>query len=223
MKLYNFLLFGLVLLLIQSSALATNNVGWLEPTDFTLGPNNFVNLLNNDALLRGDAGDQVNFNKYYGYVRTGYNDANWNGVGGIFSSECPGGDYDRALAAAYNTLEGSQLFDTFDTVSVVGTDTLVKYTIWGDVFPDGTVDQTDYDLLYFNLGKTGMKWIDGDITYDTTGSVDQTDYDLMYFNIGKSISGAPQAGAAIASVPEPSTLALLAIFGMIAFAYRKFN
>lgn len=211
----------LAVLVALSATAAFAAPGLIIQTDFIIDPAApFVELYNNSALLRGDTGDMVKFNKYYGYVATGFNGGAWDGIGGIGSSNAAADPTAFALGTIYNSLDGSQIYDTFEGTAVTGTDTLVKYTLMGDVTCDGVVDLTDYDLLYGNYNTTGQKWIGGDMTYD--GTVDLTDFDLMYGNYGKTYSG-PVSSGNLAAVPEPTTIVLLSICGLFVFLYKKFN
>ena len=71
----------------------------------------------------------------------------------------------------------------------------------GDANRDGLVDQADYTVWYNNYGASG-EWGEGDFTND--GLIDQADYTIWYNNYG-STGG---------SVPEPMTMALLALGGL---------
>jgi len=82
-------------------------------------------------------------------------------------------------------------------------------TIPGDANLDGIVDQADYTIWYNHYGASGATWADGDVTGDNI--VDQADYTVWYNNYG-STGG---------NVPEPMTMALLAIGGLAMLRRRK--
>jgi hypothetical protein len=80
---------------------------------------------------------------------------------------------------------------------------LWRADIPGDADGNGLVDQSDYKIWYDNYG-TGTTWEQGN--FKGAGLVDQEDYKIWYDNYG-----AGQAGGA---VPEPATLAMLALGGL---------
>ncbi len=76
----------------------------------------------------------------------------------------------------------------------------------GDANRDGLVTSDDFDLLAFNFGSaTANTWGQGD--FNDSGSVNGDDFDLLAFNFGQPAPPAP----ALASVPEPSSFALIAL------------
>ena len=79
---------------------------------------------------------------------------------------------------------------------------LIPAHIPGDINDDNIVDQADYTVWYNHYGQTPATWADGDVTGDSI--VDQADYTVWYNNYG-STGG---------NVPEPKTMALLAIGGL---------
>ena len=79
----------------------------------------------------------------------------------------------------------------------------------GDINRDHIVDQADYTVWYNHYGQTPATWSDGDVTGDNI--VDQADYTVWYNHYG-------QTGG---NVPEPMTMALLAIGGLGLLRRRK--
>ena len=79
----------------------------------------------------------------------------------------------------------------------------------GDINRDHIVDQADYTVWYNHYGQTPATWADGDVTGDNI--VDQADYTVWYNHYG-------QTGG---NVPEPMTMALLAIGGLAMLRRRK--
>ncbi len=117
---------------------------------------------------------------------------------------------------------GGAFTTSFDGQTVSNTDILVKYTYEGDANLDGIVNGDDYDLIDngFNNDLTG--WRNGDFNYD--GVVNGDDYTLI--NNGFNNEGAgtltivAQDTAQVASVPEPTSLWLLAA-GMASLLARR--
>ena len=79
----------------------------------------------------------------------------------------------------------------------------------GDINRDKIVDQADYTVWYNHYGQTPATWADGDVTGDNI--VDQADYTVWYNHYGQTGS----------NVPEPMTLATLAIGGLAMLRRRK--
>ena len=87
--------------------------------------------------------------------------------------------------------------------------TLTVAPMAGDANSDGVVDQADYTIWYNHYGQTPATWADGDVTGDNI--VDQADYTVWYNHYGQTGS----------NVPEPMTMALLAIGGVAMLRRRK--
>jgi uncharacterized protein YjbI with pentapeptide repeats len=76
----------------------------------------------------------------------------------------------------------------------------------GDANLDGTVNINDLSKLLANYDKTGLQWADGD--FDNNGTVDISDLSKVLANYDKSVG---MSASGIRAVPEPGTLALLAV------------
>jgi hypothetical protein len=87
--------------------------------------------------------------------------------------------------------------------------TLVAGALDGDTDLDADVDFDDFSTLAFNFGGAGT-WPDGD--FDGDGDVDFDDFSALAFNFGTT--------HAVAAVPEPAAVVLLA-FGGAALLRRK--
>ena len=110
---------------------------------------------------------------------------------------------------------------SFEGEAVDASSLLVKYTYWGDANFDGQVTFDDYDIIdyyyWFPLPADQMGWWTGDLDYD--GNVDFDDYDLIDYAYW--FQGAPLAGGGLGAVPEPATLALLAVGAALAWRRKR--
>jgi hypothetical protein len=91
------------------------------------------------------------------------------------------------------------------------------YTYGGDANLDGQINVDDYGRIDLNIPLGTSGWFNGDFNYD--GKINVDDYGIIDFNVG--IQGTPffagsSAGAAsglggVSAVPEPASIALIAI------------
>jgi hypothetical protein len=111
---------------------------------------------------------------------------------------------------------------TFHGVTVQSTDQLVKATLLGDVNMDGSVNIFDFLQMQPNFNQTGKDWMQGDVNYD--GTVNIFDFLAMQPNFNKTLAGGSPAfteggglggsggiSGGTAPVPEPASLAVLAL------------
>jgi autotransporter-associated beta strand protein len=158
-----------------------------------------VDLSDNDLTVNY-AGQADPVSTVEGYLTTGYANGNWNGSGLTTS----------AAATNPGTTLGYIDNTTSSTVQV-------NYTWYGDLDLSGTVDNNDL-MAMGNIPTTGANagvigWFDGDLNYD--GKINQDDWALFQLGLAES------KGASISSVPEPSTLGLLAAAGMMLSRKRR--
>jgi hypothetical protein len=123
------------------------------------------------------------------------------------------------------------LYDLNDDGAVTNADvdhllTNILNRRYGDSNLDGSVDTLDLLAFRANLGLSGAGWAKGNFTGD--GTVDTADLSILRTNLGLAppgFGGAPASstglnldvtGDGLSSVPEPSSLALLALVGMTA-------
>ncbi len=107
---------------------------------------------------------------------------------------------------------------------------IVKYTYFGDTNLDGTVTSADFGRFLDGLVNHGSTWAQGDFTYD--GHVDLgNDYNLFlagYLQSGGQLGAladvvdgdsqltVTQKASLLAAIPEPSSIAILALTGLVA-------
>ncbi|HQY88997.1 MAG TPA: PEP-CTERM sorting domain-containing protein, partial [Tepidisphaeraceae bacterium] len=115
-------------------------------------------------------------------------------------------------------------------------DILIRNTLLGDANLDGTVNFTDLLALAQSYNLTGKNWNQGDFNYSANGLVNFDDLlpTAQNYNVslladgslsGEGMGFTPEFQAewafALASVPEPTTLAALAGVGLLALRRRK--
>jgi len=103
--------------------------------------------------------------------------------------------------------------DEYGTIVDWDTATLriIDQLIPGDANLSGVVDLADLSVLAFNWEATGAGWLDGD--FDDDGDVDLADLSAMAFHWSDSVWTPP--------VPEPATMALLALPAPAALTRRR--
>lgn len=137
-------------------------------------------------------------------------------------------------------------FSNFDNQAVTNDSILIKYTYNGDVTLDGVVDANDYfviDKSFVHAFDVGLGYVAGDLNGD--GVIDANDYffiDKAFVNEAGTLAGSEivshaqvfgasylsrfttdelqSAGLSTASVPEPTSLALLT-FGACATLRKR--
>ena len=89
----------------------------------------------------------------------------------------------------------------------------------GDANLDGTVNALDFNAVATNFGVgTSDVWTQGDFNYD--GVVNTTDFMALATNFGATIGTAP-APVLGTLVPEPTSLAALALLGLVGRRRRR--
>jgi hypothetical protein len=178
-----------------------------------------LDLANNDLLVHnGDLAAVTAF------IKAGFNGGKWNGQGLLSSAAANDPMHLTTLGVIQQTASGS-----FDGQSVSAGDVLVKSTYYGDADLSGKVDGTDYSLIDHGFNTPGSSgWQNGDFNYD--GKIDGSDYSLIdnAFNMQTASLAAPANLLATATaeisapaVPEPGSLALLALGGVCLAARRR--
>ena len=94
-----------------------------------------------------------------------------------------------------------------------GTAVTAQVAVYGDANLDGTVNILDLAALGANWKQTGKHWADGDFNYD--GTVNLLDLAILGAHWKQTLTGitfgAAMSSAGFGTVPEPGTLALLAL------------
>ena len=145
-----------------------------------------------------------NYTGVLGQIKSGRNAGAWNGAGIITS---------QSLAVSQTTtLAVAKAADvnktTFGGISISANDVLVMYTYTGDANLDGKINADDYFAIDSHYNKPSVpSYIAGDFNYD--GKINGDDYALIDNAFAsQTITYGPSG---VTSVPEPSTLAALAL------------
>jgi T5SS/PEP-CTERM-associated repeat protein len=128
-------------------------------------------------------------------------------------------DFDSLGGSEFDAIElpelaGRKVWDTSDlyttgVINVVG-------MLGGDTDADWDVDADDYDAFVSEFGGAGNWRTD----FNEDGRVDLYDFVIMRANFGVSIESSPGAAETTAT-PEPATLSLLALGGLVMFRRRN--
>jgi len=178
-----------------------------------------LDLGSNDAVIRNGSIGQITNQIAEGLT----------GTAGIFSSAA-NADASHLTALGAILISASQ---TFDGLTAVSGDVLIKYTYFGDTNLDGQVDGTDYGRIDDGYLNQLTGWYNGDFNYD--GAVNGSDYTLMdnaFNNQGASLASiiaSPDAattaqiagGGQSSSVPEPASPAMLGAIGIGCIGRRR--
>jgi len=159
------------------------------------------------------------------WIASGCDGRLWDG-NGIVSTSAAGNSAAVGLGYAQNDLLlPKDRYSIFAGQAVDLTTILVKYTYLGDMNLDGKVDDNDVTILVLNYDRGRVSthtWPEGDVAaYD--GKIDDNDVTVLVLNYGsgwKAGMGGPLGGIS-AAVPEPATLALLALGGTLALLRRR--
>ncbi|MBC8108104.1 MAG: PEP-CTERM sorting domain-containing protein [Anaerolineae bacterium] len=133
-----------------------------------------LDLTDNDMIVASTTYDTITTQ-----IRSARNGGLWDGNGITSSAAAAAFPKNRTLGTLtgqeYRSVNGPSA--TFDGEPVANTDTLVKYTYYGDTDFNGVVDFDDYARTDggFNNNRTG--WFNGDFDYN--GIVDFDDYSLI--------------------------------------------
>lgn len=165
----------------------------------------FLDLKNNDLIVRGQSVASVR--SLVGAWWTAA--AGLPGTRGLGSSEA---FYTVAGAlttlAVYDNSVAGQTLPTFEGISVLPGDVLVKYTYLGDTNLDGVVDATDLARLLRGMRGQGSGWNFGDVNYDgVVNSVDLGRTMAALRGQGTPLGGSDLGGGGV--IPEPTSFGIL--------------
>ena len=183
---------------------------------FSMGPTSKANLTNGAMIVRTSP-----FATIRGYVATGFAGGLWNGFGINSSTAATDPNGITALGIANNADFGLATF--FGHPTTGGTESLIRYTYYGDATLDGKVNADDYAFTDAGFAGGANYWGLGDFNYD--GVVDATDY--AFLDAGFAGQGAPFApsltgggGKPAGVVPEPSALGMMLV-GALGLLQRR--
>lgn len=128
--------------------------------------------------------------------------------GSLMSSSAPAGS---GMALGYAEASDIGQTTTFNQIPTDSTSIAIMYTYDGDTNLDGVVDPSDYQRM---LNGNGSDWYEGDLNYDGVKNGD----DWALFMLGDALS---QAHGNINAVPEPASLAIFGVAGLLFIQRRR--
>ena len=136
-----------------------------------------------------------------------------SGTDAIRYWDYPLGDWDDITNATLGEDYTLTYYDSGDLAGYTMLTVLEPILLEGDANNSGAVSADDYACVQSNMGNTGLAGIPGDANRD--GVVSADDYASVQANFGAT------AGLGGVSVPEPATLSLLAIGGLVMLRRRS--
>src|SRR5439155_14922391 len=211
------------------------SAGTCKITSLVFNGASHLDLSNNKLIVVGGAAGSVwsagQYRGIAGLVQTGYDGGDWNGVFGIVTSQSHAIS-PRVLTAlaTMSAADAGYAGGNFGGISVAAGDQLVMYTWGGDANLDGTLNGDDYFRIDSHINQNGIVfgYHNGDFNYD--GAINGDDYFIIDSNIATAQNAPPfPTGAgvgafAVAAVPEPAALALVAsAMSLLAARRRRSN
>jgi fibronectin-binding autotransporter adhesin len=202
-----------------------NSTGLATLTSLVISGNGTFDINNNHVILNYGSGPDP-IASIAALLKTGYNDGNWNGPGGIISTAAQLNN-----ATPGNLLYGLGYADAADPGNPAGLSARtieIKYTLLGDANLNGVVDGTDFGIVAANFNKGVTGWDQGDFNYDNV--VDGRDFGDLAANFNKGTAGAATwnaleafaaANGLFADVPEPTSFGLAALGAVSLLARRR--
>ena len=191
----------------------------LQTNTVTIAPTGVLDLKTSNLIVHTG-----NFATLSGYIKTGLlNGTNgyWDGPGINSSSAAVdvsnrfGVGIVRNADAQYPVWPAN---GNPEGVPVALTDTLIKFTSWGDADLNGTTNGDDFTLFLdgFNLVAPSVEWLYGD--FDYSGGVNGDDNTL--FLLGFNTTG-PVSPSLAAAIPEPTAISFVLVGVISALARRR--
>jgi autotransporter-associated beta strand protein len=196
---------------------STSKIGTLAIDGIPTAWNGKLEINNNALIVQTDQGT-ANKSDVISALNDQVLDGSKGTANGITSASVLADPTHKVTVVVDNGLLG---LTSFNGVPVNSASVLVEATYFGDSNLDRKVDVTDLGTLATNYGKSVPNGIlQGDFNGD--GKVDVTDLGLLAtdYGLGTSGGGFTLAGAASA-VPEPASLAVLAMGGAALLARRR--
>jgi GH25 family lysozyme M1 (1,4-beta-N-acetylmuramidase) len=188
-----------------------------------------LDLTNNAIVVRGSSLGAVK-----SYLATGFAAGAWNGPG--VNSSAAAADPSHATALGSITAASVNVTSFKGVTGLTGNEVLVAYTYYGDADLTGAVTLDDFTLFLSGYQNGGTTWFRGDFDYSGLTTLD----DFTLFLKGYQQQGAPLSAieglvdsmsmspaeraamlAAMAAVPEPATVAALALIGLFGVRHRR--
>ncbi len=208
------------------------NTGGSSQDSLVVAANSTFDITNNHVTINyGSGSDPIS--TIYSYLQSGFNNGTWNGLG-IISSNAQ--TTTNGLHYGVGFADGDD--GVHDVAGLSSGQIDLKYTLLGDANLDGTVNGSDFSILAANFGLGVTNWDQGNFLYGS--SVNGSDFSALAANFGQGDSGADasitpadiQALDAFAvanglpvptitAVPEPASIGLLAVSGLVAMRRRR--
>ena len=223
---------------VYASGTANINGGTVKVGDLVISTGGVVNV-NSALFVNYGIGNQSPISAIQSYLASGFAGGAWNGPG-INSSAVANLNAHSALKYAVGYIDGAMPPVNFNS-SVSSGEIEILPTLAGDATLSGTVDFYDFQVVLSNFGKASQSWDQGD--FDYTGTVDFYDFQVVLSNFGQNsgalsagelatlngfasqygqgISEGSSGGLTLVSVPEPGSIAILALGGLVGLRRRR--